>query len=122
MEKDVPLSRDPVGLAIITALYPATILPLWIMGMFKYGRYDDCGDYGYEHNAKEAEWGMLRTLTIGTLSGFTAIYAFFEGAWLGFSLPQSWWIPGSLVYAILGFRIWKVFSQPLLDWTAHNGS
>ncbi len=123
MAKGTPLSRDPAGLIIVTALYPITILPMWITAMFIIvinkatgARGHEC--YEDEHGGESVEdWTTTFILIVGTLYGLMAFYAFFGGMWLGFSLPQVWWIPGGIIYAACSFYVWRNFSQPLLEWT-----
>lgn len=116
MTKNVPLSRDPFALAILTALYPVTILPMCIVAALfipeeRYGVPED------EINELElmAERITLASLVAGTLSVLFALYVFFKGSWLGFSIPQLWWIGGVIVYAACGLCVWSNFSKSLLD-------
>ncbi len=116
MAKDVPLSRDPFGLAIVTALYPLTILPISVAAALlipeeRYGVPED----EIDETELMAERITLTSLVAGTLSMLSALYAFFEISWLGFSIPQSWWIGGGIIYVACGLCVWNNFSKPILD-------
>ncbi len=95
-----------IAVAIFAFLYPVIVIPLTIVvhGL----NPDDPKEPRTPRRSPSLEdVVMLSAVIIGSVAALSGLYAFFGGQWLGFSIPETWWIGGAIIYTACSVVLWK---------------